>query len=147
MRYVWKEIRRITVTFNIVNHLASNCFYAGKIAAFTCCILGSFNLLRFGITDLFSVINATVAAEAIIFYLLCLGKAYVITETMDNVLRNIKIRLHFPSEICRRELKQKIQSVRTLAIQEGGFRRMSKETTPEFVDFYVNQVIALVLTF
>ena len=32
-------------------------------------------------------------------------------------------------------------------IKEGEFRYVDRDATPEFIDFYINQVIALVLTF
>ena len=147
MCYVWEEIRRLAMTFNLCNHVFANCFYAGKILSFTWSVLGSFYVLRFGIIDLVSAAMALVAVDAIMFYLLCCGNAYVITDTMGNVLQMVKLTSQSHAGMSRRELKQRIKSVQDVALAEGGFRKISRETTPEFVDFYVNTVIALVLAF
>ena len=115
--------------------------------AFTCSVLGSFYVWCFGITDLLSCAIGVLAVAAITFYLLCLGNAYVVTETMNSIVRKINFRSQYFVGVWRKELKQRVKSVRTLSLTEGGFRGMSRETTPEFVDFYVNQVIDLVLAF
>lgn len=115
--------------------------------AFTCSTLGSFYVVCFGITDLISSSIGMLAVAAIMFYLLCLGNAYVITETMNSIIRKIRFGAHNFSGVWRRELKQRVKSIRTLSLTEGGFRRVSREITPEFVDFYVNQVIDLILAF
>ena len=90
---------------------------------------------------------ALLAFEGIMFYVLCLGNAYKLTEAMNDVLGNIQLMSKYHSGDSKRELRQMMKSVRVLALKEGDFRVMSNETTPEFVDFYLNQVIGLLLTF
>lgn len=143
----WTEIRRFTLLFNIINTCGSNCFYSGKIMAFTCSVLGTFYAIRFGLTDLLSCGVAMLAFQAIMFYLLCLGNAYVIPQTMDSALQHYKLMSSIHVGRFRKELRQRIRSVRHLTIMEGGFRGVGRGTTPEFVDFYTKEVIALVLAF
>ena len=147
MKGIWKEIRRLAIIMNTCNYQAANSIFAGKVLSFTCSVLGTFYIVRFGVTSLLSCEIGLVVLVAMILYLLCMGNAYVITDTMDNVLLNLKMMSEFYVGTFKRELKQQIRSVRPMAIMEANFREMGKDTTPKFVDFYFNQVIALVLTF
>lgn len=102
-------------------------------------------MFRYGLRDPISCAIALLAVQAIMFYILCLGNAYKITDMMESVLQNIVLLPRVG--VSKRELKQMIRSVRAVGLTEGGFRRMSRGTTPEFIDFYVNQLIALIITF
>ena len=147
MKGIWKEIRRLAIIMNTCNYQAANSIFAGKVLSFTCSVLGTFYIVRFGVTSLLSCEIGLVVLVAMILYLLCMGNAYVITETMNSVIRKIDFRSQYFVGVWRRELKQRVKSVQTLSLTEGAFRGMSRKTTPEFVDFYVNQVIDLVLAF
>ena len=146
INHIWNELRRLAVIFNIFN-LCSTCFYAGKILVFAGSVIGTFYLLRFGFQGFVSVLSALLASQCIIFWNLCIGKAYVIPDSINNVLHSMKSMPLAHTCISRRELKQRIKSTRPVALREGGFREVGRDTSPEFIDFYVNQVIALVLAF
>ena len=83
------------------------------------------------------------------FYLLISGNIYRSTGLMQSTVSQLKEALPTciaPGSIEMKYWKAKLKSVRPIAVEEGEFRTLSSDTIPEFLDFYVNQVIALVLT-
>ena len=93
---------------------------------------------------------AILAFNAAILYLMISGTLYKTTDLVQTIMNRLKETLPGfipPGSKERKYWAAKMKSVRPIGIQEGEFRTLSSETTTEFVDFFVNQVIALVLTF
>ena len=114
MELIWKDIRRLVIVFNLFNNFGSVFFYAGKIMAFTCSVVGTFHMIRYGFSDLLSCAIALLAIQAIMFYNLSLGNAYKITDMMNNVLQNIKLLPQTDNlGICKRKQRRTVYSIRT----------------------------------
>ena len=84
------------------------------------------------------------------FYLLLSGNIYCSTDLMQSTVRELKEVLptcKVPGSMKMKYWKAKLKSVRPIAVEEGEFRTLSSDTIPEFIDFYVTEVIALVLMY
>lgn len=105
-----------------------------------CSVLGTFYVIRFGLTGFLSCGIAVLLVQSIMFYVLCMRNAYLIPQTMNQTLQNLK--LMSPANVgeFRKQLKQRIRSVRRLTIMEGAFIGVSRETTPAFCDLDVNHI-------
>ena len=133
--------------------LTANMIYVAKIMAYYCSVVGTFNTICYGGWDIQSIVVAIVAFDAFVLYLVCFGGMYVIPDLAEQLRKATlnaieKAERDFPRrKILFQIHRKKSNAVRPIRIKEGEFRHVSRNSTPEFIDFYINQVIALTLAF
>ena len=89
--------------------------------------------------------------DMLLFYIVGLGKLYLIPELNDELKLNMKLalnRLRGVENLRAKKLgKLRLRAMKDLAVSDGGFRYFGRDSLYEFFDFYLNQVIALMLMF
>ena len=133
------------------NVLSTFAIYSAKVMAFYCSIVGTFNTLCYWSWDMPSLATAFIAFSGIVLYLICFGGMYVIPDLAQELVELLfkatgKAQIVYPHRnFC--EQRKVWRSVGPVRIKEGEFRYVERGSAPEFIDFYINQVIALVLAF
>ena len=118
--------------------------------AFYCSVIATFHTILFARWDVLSVMIAALAVEAATFYLVLSGTGFITTELVQGIMTKLEEVL--PKWVDRnkaemRYWKAKLKSFRPLRIQEGEFDTLSRDKVLVFIDFYVQKVIALTLTY
>ena len=146
----WNVLR---LTIVLVNSLASHMIYAGKIQVFIHAVLGTFYLLRHFKFDILSIVTLAATADALISQTIILGRCYVVPQNLRGIQIGMKVLLGVFMEhhSCFLNAKQakvmraRVRAMRAIAVQEGHFRGVYSNSSPEFFGFYLNQVIALLM--
>ena len=74
--------------------------------------------------------------------------AYKVTETAEEFKKVIELKsMELPFPLAKRNFKQILKSVPVLVIDVGGFHAVEKESVPIFLDYIVQQIVDLLLTF
>lgn len=118
--------------------------------AFYCSVIGTLRTVLFAKFNAISMGIAVLAFEAIMLYLLLSGSLYMTTDLSHATMRHLKqVRRSWKASRLTegKYWRARLQSMRQIGVHEGEFCTLSSDAVPEFIDFYVNQVIALVLTY
>ena len=154
-------IQRQYQTFRVIESLAnastSQVLFTGKLMALSCSTLGSFFACRYFTFDPLSVAATVLAFDAVIFYVLTVNQLPVFTSSIENFKRHcrwvsaeiLSTSTHNVANIPKYNmLKKRIAAMpNVVGMKEGNFRYVTSISTIAFLDFYINQVIDLVLAF
>ena len=123
--------------------------------AFYCSILGTFYFLEHldSSSPVLLAFFLAVSLEAVIFYVLSVENLYKIPRQHIGVKRaclrilNGKVLRGGRLDPYKRLLHCRLKSKPTMAVREVGYRQLESLSTLVFIDFYVYQVISLLIAF
>ena len=119
--------------------------------AFYCSVVGTFHTLCYWNWDFSSAATAFIAFNAFVFHLIFFGGMYVVTDLATELFGTLitatrRAAIAYPQ--CDFGVQRKtLRAMGPVRVKEAGFRYVGRGAAPEFIDFYINQVIALVLAF
>ena len=135
----------------LCNTLFNRILFTGKLGALSCSIFGTYYVLTHYSTasPILLFFIGAVSTDGIAFYVISCQKLFQVPGVMRNVKSLCAALLHeertklTPWDFKVREYK--IHAMPALGISDGGFRYMDSISTLIFIDFYLNQVISLLL--
>lgn len=139
----------------LCNALFSRILFTGKLMAFSCSIFGTFYVVKNFRTGSIPLLAnfAVFSIDALAFYVLSCRDLYevprVFREAKQDMLSFVCNRLSVRGRLTteQRVLYCRFKTKPIMGISDGGFRSMESISVLVFLDFYVNQVISLLLTF
>ena len=137
-------------TITLCNVLFSNVSYTGKLMALTCSILGTYYLiLTREASYMLIVFFVALSIQAIAFYMISFRKLFEVPHMFASLKSHCAMMVNKEENwISPREkkiLRYRIQIMPVIGIKEAGFRTLKIESMLDFIDFYVNTVISLLL--
>ena len=138
------------VLLTIFNLLVRNVLFTGKLMALTCSILGTYYvILTREASYMLIIFFGALSIQAIAFYMVIFQKLVEVPHMLASLKNHCNMMVNKKDNwITPREkeiLQYQIQVVPTTGIKEAGFRTLRSETMLDFVGFYVNNVISLLL--
>lgn len=139
------------VVIRFCNILFSRVLFTGKLNGLSCSIFGTYFVLTHmnSASLILLLFFSALSINCIGFYLISCKKLFEVPKAMRaikdlsaNLLDNEKENL--PRWIYKVR-KYKIKSMPSLGISDGGFRLMDSISVLVFLDFYLSQVISLLL--
>ena len=121
-----------------------------KILYLVTTVLSGFALIRLQFWNPFlSLFYAVIFVAGALGYLTCYNLAYSITQDVENLKAEIMVKVCKVLRIKgdREKYKKIIKSVPEVIISVGGFYPVERECTIIFLNFVVQQIISLLLTF
>ena len=139
------------VIVTLSNVLCSNVVYTAKVMALTCSILGTYYVLSgHDLSILFTLFFGALSIDALAIYAISCHKCYAIPgdlrrmKELCNMMLNRRNNLMTPRE--KNIGKHRILAMpNNIGMKDGGFRTLESGSILEFLEFYVNQVISLLL--
>lgn len=113
-------------------------------------IIGGFLIVKFLTSHPFFAIPPVVLCfEAFINHFVIFDKVYRITDKVEELKDRILEKANSPKQNVRvrDEYTKFCKSVQRPGIQAGGFYVLQRENTLIFMDYVINQIVSLVLTF
>ena len=135
----------------VANLLCCNVVYTAKVMTLTCSILGTYYILSSHDTSLlFMIFFGALSIDTLAFYIISCHKCYEVPgdlklmKELCNIMLNRKNNLMTPWEknVCKRWIHAMPNNV---GIKDGSFRTLKSGSALEYLQFYVNQVISLLL--
>ena len=144
------NVNQLIVTLS--NTVCSNVVYTAKIMALTCSVLGTYYVLSSHDASLiFTIFFAALSFDALAFYTVSCHKVCAQPGLMRVMKKQCSMMLNRERRNWMASWEKKVGKYRVKAMptnigmKDGGFRTLEGVSTLEFIDFYVNQVIALLL--
>ena len=118
--------------------------------ALACSVLGTFYILFSPDASLMLVLFfGALSIQAVAFYTVSCHKLFGIQDVVTSLKENCKLMVDKKgNSLTARERKvfhYQIKAVPSIGIKDGGFRILRSESTLLFIDFYLNNVISLLL--
>jgi len=121
--------------------LKSNCLSIVILSGFSAVRLAHSNPILAAIYVMFSISCST-------SYISIFQLAFKITEGVEELRKIIEVKsTEFPFPTERKWIQQSLKSTPLLAMNVGGFHEAERESVPIFLNFVVNQILSLLLTF
>ena len=135
----------------LCNVLFSRVLFTGKLMALSCSIFGTYYVMTHihSSSPILLIFFTALSIQAIGFYVVSCKKLFQVPGTMGKMKQLCGSLLEKEKgKITPWDLKvrqYKINTMPSLGISDGGFRYMDSLSTLIFIDFYLNQVISLLL--
>ena len=145
-----KAMREFQVLMILCNELLGNVLFTGKIMALACAIFGTYYVLSsYNESIFFTVFFALLSILAITFYLISCKFLYDIPKLTQERKRLCLAMLEKKenrriSQSDKLSRKYRIRAIPELGSKDG-FRTLQSTSTLNFIDFYLSQVISLLL--
>ena len=138
------------VLITLCNVLFSNIIFTAKLMALACSMLGTYCvILRRDASPMLMLFFGGLSFQAIAFYTTSCHKLFGVPDALDGLKENCNFMLNKKGStltpVEKKILKYRIKAVQKIGIRDGGFRILQSESTLLFIDFYVNNVISLLL--
>ena len=148
-KYV-EKINYYFVLISLCNVLFSNVLFTGKLMALACSVLGTFYILFSPDASwMLMLFFGALSFQAIAFYTVSCHKLFGIQDVVGSLKENCKSIVDKKENRLtpweRKVFHYQIDAVPTIGIKDGGFRILQSESTLLFIDFYLNNVISLLL--
>lgn len=138
------------VVISLCNILFSNIICTGKLMALTCSVLGTFYVIY---TQEASVVLmlffGALSLQALTFHIISCHKLFGVQNLFSGLKENCKLVVDkgdnglTPGE--RKLFQYYIRAIPTIGIKDGGFRILQSDSTLLFINFYIDNVISLLL--
>ena len=143
----------------LFNVLFSRILFTGKVMALSCSILGTYYVLSHSQNQshIFTLFFGAASIQGIAFYTVSCKQLFETPENFDAYKRNcslltlqVKVRQgrngFRPVSVLDRKIRlYKIKSMVRTGFKDGGFRILESVNTLLFMDFYLSNVINLLL--
>lgn len=138
------------VIITLCNVLFSNVLFTGKLMALACSVLGTFYVLFSpDASPMLMLFFGALSIQAIAFYTVSCHKLFGIQDVVAGMKENCKLMVDKEGNRLtpweRKVFHYQINALPTIGIKDGGFRILQSESTLLFIDFYLNNVISLLL--
>ncbi|CAG7784757.1 unnamed protein product [Allacma fusca] len=144
-----KLIRKI---HSSVHHY--NLVFAGISFNLKCtCIISaivelSFAVKYFSVSPVEGLANFLLGINSMVIYPAIYNNCFRIPEQVPRLKKQIRVRSRsLPSKISITLARQELEALPNLGIKDGSFRTFQKSSTPIFVDFVIQNVVALLISF
>ena len=147
-----RKFKQNHAVLTLTNVLLRNVIYTGKVMALTCSVLGTYYVLSVHESSfIFTTFMGFLSFNALAFYIISCQMAYAVPDDMraikelcSKMLSREKNNFMTPREkhLCKYRIKVMPNNI---ALQDGGFKILESASTLRFLDFYVHQVISLLL--
>ena len=145
-----KMINYYYVLISLCNVLFSDVLFTGKLMALACSILGTFYIIFSENSSLMLMLFfGALSVQAIAFYTVSCHKLFGVKDVVGKMKENCELMVDKKgNNLTPRERKifhYQLKALPTIGIKDGGFRILQSESTLLFIDFYLNNVISLLL--
>jgi hypothetical protein len=143
-----RVLRQLHLQVELFNMCYGLTVYLCKLIALLGCIIGGFGaIVLMENNPRFAAIFGLFFLDGILLYTVIFGRAYRITDTAEELKREIlmaipKLRLKTQRDKCKRILR----SIPWLGVRDGLYK-LNRQSVFVFTDFAVGKIVDLVLTF
>ena len=151
-----RQLEYFRVLLTLCNRLCTPLFFNGKLMALTCSIRGTFYVIKHlgSGSVILLLFLGSLSPEALAFYIVSIQKPATIPIICDDIKRKCLHLLCHQRRGRTEELSStvklsvlKLRTMPELVVRETGYHGISSLSSIVFIDFYINQVISLVITF
>ena len=157
LRQILKEMKELALFIEIFNHCFPPCIFALKLMCLGGAILFYFFTIRhFQDFPFLALFTGYIAVLLTLVYGILYQKAFSIPEKME-LLKNGFLNsaqkststttLDDKSPRILSEMNREIRGIRNVGVKVGSFHTLERESTPNFVDFVLRNVVSLLVTF
>ena len=165
LRQILDQLRQLVGLSELFNRCFPFCIFAWKICSLSISIMCYFFVIRhFQNFPFLCILGSYIAIALTLTYTIMYENAFSIPGKMDELKNEFLLTAQKTStsksasnpvtsgngnktSSFKAEMKREIKRIRGVGIKVGSFHQMERESTPNFVDYVVNQVVNLLVTF
>ena len=160
LRQILKEMKQLEVFIELFNRCFPPCICAWKLICLSSIFLYFFSIRHGQDFPFLAVFTGYIAVVMTMIYGILYEKAFSIPEKMERLKSEFLSAVDKTTskhsqcdltpkllENLRAEMEREIEAIRDVGIKVASFHTLERESTPLFVDFVVNQVVSLLVTF
>jgi hypothetical protein len=144
-------LRTLQLRVSLFNKICSKILFLVKTLFMWFAILGGFAGLRLVHSNpALAFLYLFCLVESVVAYTALFSLAYKVTEMgemLTGEMEGVASRVVFLPIGARKCLERILSRTPQLAMSVGGFHAVERETVPRFVDFLVQQIVGLLVTF
>ena len=145
-----RRLGNLELLTRFFNKVFSFPLYVSKLMILVAVICGGFSSIRLAhVNPLLASIYFLCAVSSVVCYISIYQLAFKITTTSEDLKKVIEVKSFglTTSLFQRKWIEQGLRSVPALAINVGGFHVAERESVPRFLDYVVDQIVSLLITF
>ena len=144
-----RTLRELQLHLNFFNLGFANVLWGYKLALLSGTILGGFSAIRLMHTNpVLGCLYAYIFLACIIVYIGAFQFAYKVTEKLEELTKLMETTSgSLVNAEERKYWARVLRSIPRMGMSLGGFGRVERESVPIFIDFSVQQIVDLLITF
>ena len=149
IRHCYRALRSTQLYATLLNVLHADLIFTWKLLCLFLSIVSGFAALAyFSVHPVFGVQYYAVFFDTSFIYMVIYGKAFEVPQRISktrNAIRLAANRLKNRAEW--KMIERQVRSIPEVGVKVGEFHVLEKTSTPVFLDFVVNNVVNLLVTF